>query len=310
MPLTAESEAVLGQLAELGIRALDEMPPAEGRAYFNATFATQPDDQEPVARTEDLSILVAGGEIPARLYVPEGVDTPPLLLHYHGGGWVYMNLETHDGYCRMLANRARVAVLAVEYRKAPEHPFPTPFDDSYAALEWAVANADRLGVDASRLGVVGDSAGGNLAAAVALAARDRKGPAVGVQILTYPAVDAAMSQPSIEENAAAPLLGKPQMQWFWHHYAGSTPPAADTRLSPLAAADLAGLPPALVSTAEFDPLRDEGDAYAARLAEAGVTVEHLRYPGVFHGFMLMAKVIPEGAALIDAQAAFIQRHIG
>lgn len=310
MPLTAESEAILANLAEQGVKALDEMPAAEGREYFNTLFATPPEDQEAVGRVEDLEIPVAGGTIPARLYVPEGATNPAVMVHFHGGGWVYMNLATHDGYCRTLANRAGVAVVAVEYRKAPEHPFPVPFDDCYAALEWVHANAASLGVDGSKMGVVGDSAGGNLAAAVALAARDRNGPKIGVQILTYPAVDRSMSAASIEENAAAPLLGKPQMAWFWDHYTSGGADDDDTRLSPLAAASLAGLPPALVSTAEFDPLRDEGDAYAGKLGEAGVEVEHLKYPGVFHGFLLMAKIIPEGAQLIDSQVAFIKRHLG
>ena len=163
MPLTAESEAVLNVLAEQGVKALDELPAADGRAYFNEVFKTKPEDQEPVARIQELSVPVDDGEIPARLYVPEGGPGLPLMVHYHGGGWVYLNLDTHDAYCRQLANRAGCAVLAVEYRKAPEHPFPTPVEDCYRALCWAASNAEDLGVDGKRVGVVGDSAGGNLA---------------------------------------------------------------------------------------------------------------------------------------------------
>jgi acetyl esterase len=309
MPLTAESQVVLKVLSEAGVKALDEMPPAEGRAYFNAAFATKPEDQEACARVEELVIPVAGGTIPARLYAPAGSGPLPVMVHFHGGGWVYMDLGTHDGYCRTLANRSGCAVVAVEYRKAPEHPFPVPVEDCYAALKWVAANAARLGIDASRMGVVGDSAGGNLAAAVALLARDAGGPALRLQVLTYPAVDATMSQPSISENASAPLLGRPQMEWFWKHYNSAKADQRDPRMSPLFAANLKGLPPAFVSTAEFDPLRDEGETYAGKLKSADVVVEYHRYGGVFHGFLLMSKIIPEAARLIAAQAAFIKQYM-
>lgn len=308
MPLTAESQVVLQVLADQGIKALDELPPAEGRAYFNVVFATKPEDRETCARVEELSIPVAGGSIPARLYAPAAAGPLPVLVHYHGGGWVYMNLETHDGYCRTLANRAGVAVLAIEYRKSPEFPFPIPAEDCCTALQWAAANAGRLGLDANRIGVVGDSAGGNLAAVAAQFARDHGGPKLRLQVLTYPAVDGTMSQPSIAENAAAPLLGRPQMDWFWKHYNSAGADPRDPRFSPLFAASLANLPPAFISTAEFDPLRDEGAAYADKLGAAGVKVEYHRYDGVFHGFMLMAKIIPEGEQLVAAQVAFIKRH--
>lgn len=309
MPLTAQSQAVLNVLAEQGIKALDELPPAAGRAYFNAAFATRPEDQEACARVEALSIPVAGGTIPARLYAPAVSGPLPVMVHFHGGGWVYMNLATHDGYCRTLANRTGCAVVAIEYRKAPEFPFPIPLDDCFAALKWVVAEAARLGLDATRVGVVGDSAGGNLAAAVSLLARDAGGPALRLQVLTYPAVDATMSQPSIAENAAAPLLGRPQLAWFWKHYNDHGADPRDARLSPLFAGDLGRLPPAFIATAEFDPLRDEGAAYASQLKAAGVAVDYRRYDGVFHGFLLMAKLIPEGAQLQEAQLAFIQQHL-
>ena len=309
MPLTAESQVVLKVLSEAGVKALDEMPPAEGRAYFNAAFATKPEDQEACARVEELTIPVAGGTIPARLYAPAASGPLPVMVHFHGGGWVYMDLGTHDGYCRTLANRSGCAVVAVEYRKAPEHPFPVPLEDCVAALKWVAANAAQLGIDAGRMGVVGDSAGGNLAAAVALAARDGGGPALRLQVLTYPAVDATMGLPSVTENAAAPLLGRPQMDWFWKHYNTNKVDLRDPRLSPLYAANLSGLPPAFVSTAEFDPLRDEGEAYASKLKSAEVVVEYHRYGGVFHGFLLMSKIIPEAARLIAAQVAFIKQYM-
>ncbi len=309
MPLTAESQLVLKVLSEMGVKALDEMPPAEGRAYFNAAFATKPEDQEACARVEELTIAVAGGTIPARLYAPAASGPLPVMVHFHGGGWVYMDLGTHDGYCRTLANRTGCAVVAVEYRKAPEFPFPVPVEDCYAALLWVVAQAGILGLDASRIGVVGDSAGGNLAAAVSLMARDQTGPALRLQVLTYPAVDATMSAASITENAAAPLLGRPQMDWFWKHYNTHKQDPRDARLSPLFAKDHSRLPPAFVCSAEFDPLRDEGEAYAGKLKNAGVVVEYHRYGGVFHGFLLMSKIIPEAARLIAAQVAFIKQYM-
>ncbi|MEQ8663512.1 MAG: alpha/beta hydrolase, partial [Gammaproteobacteria bacterium] len=245
----------------------------------------------------------------ARLYAATRAAPLPLLVHYHGGGWVYMDLEAHDGYCRLLAAQSGCAVLAVEYRKAPEHPFTVPFEDSVAALAWALANAAALGLDARRLAVIGDSAGGNLAAAVALAARDAGGPSLRAQLLTYPAVDATMNQPSMAENAAAPLLGRAQMDWFWSHYNKRGLDALDARLSPLHATSHADLPPTFIATAEYDPLRDEGEAYAAALAAAGTPVESVRYDGVFHGFMLMHKLVPEGAQLIARQLDFIRRHL-
>ncbi len=310
MPLSAESMAVIESLVAQNMPRLDELPVTEGRALFNTAFKTPAADQAPVARVEEKIIPVAGGTIAARLYAPASTQPLPVLIHYHGGGWVIMNLDTHDGNCRNLCNAAGVAVLSVEYRKAPEFKAPIPAEDCYAALEWVIAQAANLGIDAKRIGVVGDSAGGNLAAVVAQMARDRKGPTIKCQILTYPAVDATMSAASIKENANAPLLGEREMKWFWGHYVdGSSLPPRDPGVSPLFAASLAGLPPAFVSTAEFDPLRDEGEDYARKLEMAGVPVELTRYNGVFHGFALMGKFIPEGRQVLADQAVFIKKYL-
>ncbi len=308
MPLSAESLAVLDVLQKNGVQPLTAFPPAEGRAYFNAVFATRPEDQEPVASVRELTIPVAGGEIRARLYAPKAGKLP-VLVHYHGGGWVLMGLETHDGYCRQLANASGAAVIAVEYRKAPEFKAPVLAEDCFAALKWVIANAADLNVDTARLGVVGDSAGGNLAAAVTLMARDAGIP-IKCQVLTYPAVDATLSAASIQENKQAPLLGEAEMKWFYGYYLdGASVDARHPLVSPLFASSHAGLPAAFVSTAEFDPLRDEGEAYAKQLAAAGVTVEAKRYNSVFHGFMLMSKIIPEGRQLLADQVAFLARSL-
>lgn len=308
MPLTAESMAVLNILQEKGVHPLDHFAPAEGRPYFNAVFATPADDREAVAIVRELSIPVAGGTIAARLYAPKAGPLPT-LVHFHGGGWVYMGLETHDGYCRHLANAAQIAVVAIEYRKAPEFKAPTAVEDCFAGLKWVLANAGDLGVDASRVGVIGDSAGGNLAAVVSQLARDA-GIKLKCQVLTYPAVDATLGSPSIKENATAPILGEKEMAWFYDHYlTGAKVGARDPIVSPIYASSLANLPPAFVSTAEFDPLRDEGEDYANKLKAAGVPVECKRYVGVFHGFLLMSKVIPEGRQLIADQLAFLKSHL-
>ena len=308
MPLTAESLAVLDALQKAGMPALVAFEPAVGRPIFNEAFGTKPEDQEPVATVRELSIPVTGGEIPARLYAPAGSNLP-VVVHFHGGGWVYMGLGTHDGICRQLANHAQVAVVAVEYRKAPEFKAPTAVDDCLAGLKWVRENAASLGVDVSRLAVMGDSAGGNLAAAVALLARDAGIP-VKAQVLTYPAVDATLGSASIKENATAPILGEAEMKWFYGHYLdGASVNAKDWRVSPLFAASHAGLPPAFVSTAEFDPLRDEGEAYAAKLIASGVEVTAKRYLGVFHGFALMGKLIPEGRQVLADQVAFLKTHL-
>ena len=308
MPLSAESLAVLDVLQKNGVQPLTAFPPAEGRAYFNAVFATRPEDQEPVASVRELTIPVAGGEIRARLYAPKAGKLP-VLVHYHGGGWVLMGLETHDGYCRQLANASGAAVIAVEYRKAPEFKAPVLAEDCFAALKWVIANAADLNVDTARLGVVGDSAGGNLAAAVTLMARDAGIP-IKCQVLTYPAVDATLSAASIQENKQAPLLGEAEMKWFYGYYLdGASVDARHPLVSPLFASSHAGLPAAFVSTAEFDPLRDEGIAYAQRLEREGVRVIHVHYSDQVHGFMSMGKMIRAADQAIDQMARALHKAL-
>jgi acetyl esterase len=310
MPLHSDAEATLRSFQEAGLPALDALPPTEARSVFGEAFRTPPEAQEPVGRVQELRIPGPAGEIPLRLYAPHADPSPPVLLHFHGGGWVICDLDTHDGVCRSLANAAGCAVVSVDYRLAPEHPYPAALEDCCAALDHVHRNAAELRLDASRLGVIGDSAGGNLAAAVALKARDAGGPALRVQILTYPALDPDCAHPSMGENAEGYFLTQSAMRWFWGHYMGSGADPRDPYLAPLYAPDLSGLPPALVVTAEYDPLRDEGEAYARRLEQAGTEVELCRFDGVFHGFALMGDTIASGRDALRLEAGFAKQHLG
>jgi acetyl esterase len=260
----------------------------------------------PLPVVRDVAIAGAAGTIPARLYRPSRDGTLSLLVYFHGGGWVIGNLEGYDNVCSDLAAEAGCAVLSIDYRLAPEHRFPAAADDCFAATAWARINAAALGIDPARLAVGGDSAGGNLAAVVALMARDRGGPPVRFQLLVYPVTCGRMDTPSYRDNAEGYLLTQAAMVWFWNHY---TPHAADRELpyaAPLRAADLGGLPPALVLTAEFDPLRDEGEAYAARLRAAGVPTTLRRYDGQIHGFFTMGALVDRARAALDETAAALR----
>jgi len=310
MPLDSDAEATLRGFAEAGLPALDALPPSEARQVFGEAFRTPPEGQEPVARVEPLSVPGPASEIPARLYAPDVEGSLPALIHFHGGGWVICDLDTHDGFCRSLANAAGCAVVSVDYRLAPEHRYPAALEDCYAVLEYVWRNAAGLRLDPTRLGVIGDSAGGNLAAAVALKARDAGEPALRAQILTYPALDPRCEHPSMQENAEGYFLTQSAMRWFWGHYMGEGCDPRDPYLAPLYAPDLSGLPPALVVTAKYDPLRDEGEAYARRLEEAGVAVELSRYDGVFHGFAMMGDSIAKGREALRAEALFAKEHLG
>jgi acetyl esterase len=259
-----------------------------------------------IAETRDLAIPGPGGAIPARLYRSATTGTLPVLVFFHGGGWVVGNIEGHDTVCRHLANRADCAVVSVDYRLGPEHKFPAAVEDCFAAAEWVANNAASLGVDPVRLAVGGDSAGGNLAAVVSLLARDKGAPRVACQVLIYPATDAAMRHDSIDRFAEGYVLTRSTMRWFYEQYLRSPEDAADWRVSPLLAPDLSDLPPAYVLTAGYDPLCDEGDAYAARLAAAGVAVTHRRFPGQVHGFAMNGRIIRAAETALDEVAAALK----
>ncbi len=247
----------------------------------------------PLATVSDLEIPSEDEPISARFYDPGGLglEQRPLIVYYHGGGWVIGDLDTHDGLCRFLAANAGVTVLSVDYRLAPEHPFPAALDDAIAAFEWAAsAGNGRLGADPQRIVVAGDSAGANLAGAVSIAARDNGGPRPAMQALIYPVTDATGGQRSRELFAEGFFLTRADMDWFEGKYLPADHDAADPRISILLADDLAGLPPAYVMTAGFDPLRDEGEDYAKRMREAGVSVALRRQPGLIHGFANLTAV--------------------
>ena len=298
MPLDPQAKALFDALG-ITDRKLEIMTPPAARELGKAMVAARRQmGVEAVHEVRDVRIPGPGGEIAVRIYRPDMAAPAPALIYFHGGGWVLGDLESHDHVCRSLANRVPCMVLSVDYRLAPEAKFPAAVDDSMAATDWIAAHAAELGIDAGRIAVGGDSAGGNLATVVARLARDRKGPQLIYQLLIYPGTDMRMSFPSVEENADGPLLTKPAMLWFVEHYLRGEDDKLDPLASPLLAADLGGLPPAFVLTAECDPIRDEGEAYAERMKAAGVEVQVKRYPGMPHGFFSY------GAALTVGKQAF------
>ncbi|MGK2950334.1 MAG: alpha/beta hydrolase [Acidimicrobiales bacterium] len=309
MPINPQVKVLLDGMAEAGGPALSDLSPDEARAMFTALAGL--DQPEDVKRVDDRLVPSPDGDIPVRVYTPSaavadeiGADAP-LFLWFHGGGWVVGDLDTADATCRALANRSGAVVVSVDYRRAPEHPAPAAVDDCLTALTWAVENSELLGVTTSRLGVGGDSAGGNLAAVVCQRVRDEFGPQIDFQLLVYPVVDCTLSHPSIEENAEGYFLTKAALEWFVGHYLAGRDPR-DPTVSPLYAESLAGLPPAMVITAEYDPLRDEGEAYAAALADAGVPVDAARYEGQIHGFVGMASMVDDGRAAVDRAGAALR----
>ncbi len=252
----------------------------------------------PLPRIEDISIPGPAGALPARLYDSVGAAGPPrpVLAYFHGGGWVQGDLETHHGLCARLALRSGALVVAVDYRLAPEHKFPAAVEDSVAAYRWLRSHGREIGADPTRVGVAGDSAGGNLAAVVSQLAHERGRPVPTCQVLIYPALDFALDTPSHRELEDAHIIPRDRIVWYMEQYLTEAD-RADLRASPLRARDLAGQPPSLVITAGFDPLRDEGRAYADRLRAAGVDVAYREYPGQIHAFVSLTKAIPAGHGL-------------
>jgi acetyl esterase len=312
MPVTLDPDAaaVFKAFQEAGRPAYETLSADEARGYYLAArVVTNPEPPE-LQSVVPLSIPAPHGSIPARIYTPKTLrkagGLAPVLAFFHGGGWVIGDLDSHDVVCRKLADQGELIVISVDYRLAPEHKFPAAVDDAIAATKWIAANAASLGVDASRLVVGGDSAGGNLAAVVAISARDGNGPAISGQLLIYPATDFAMTHPSHDEPETSILLTHSVIRWFRDHYLNGAADVGDWRASPARAKTLAGLPPAYVLTAGADPLRDEGDEYAKSLKAAGVSVSYRHFPGQFHGFFTMGKLLREANVAADEIAGWLK----
>jgi acetyl esterase len=291
MPLDPAAQALLEQMAAAEMPAINEVPPEEARLLAEG-FLELAGPGEDVADVSDRTIDGPNGSVNVRVYTPVGAGDGPLpcLVYFHGGGWVIGDIQTLDTVCRAVANRSGAKVVSVDYCLSPEYKFPKPLEDCVAATKWVAEHGGEIGVDGSRIAVGGDSAGGNLAAAVALRARDEGGPAIALQALVYPVTDYSFETESYAVNADGYLLTKDMMIWFWDHYLNSAADGENPLASPLRADDLSGLPPAVVITAEYDPLRDEGEAYAKRLSEAGVPVIQTRYDGQIHAFWQMPAV--------------------
>ncbi len=308
MPVDPAVQALLDQMNDPNAPPLSSLTPEQARAGFAGLAALQ-GAPEAVTSSEDRRIPGPGGEIPVRIYRPSVATGLPAVVYFHGGGWVIMDVETHDGVCRALANATGAVVISVDYRLAPEHRYPAAADDCFAATKWLAGNAASLGIDASRIAVAGDSAGGNLAAVVAQMARDQGGPALVYQVLHCPVTNLDYSTPSYTENAEGYMLTRESMVWFWNHYLERPEQGKEAKASPLLG-NTANLPPALVQTGEFDPLRDEGAAYAKKLEAAGVPVTYHQYDGLIHDSFLFFGVVPGGRQNIDEAAAHLRKAFG
>lgn len=312
MSLDPQAKAVIELVVKSGRPPYHQLSPKEARQMFRETRPASTPTPPEISAVKDLVAETPAGSIPLRVYWPAGVAAAaalPVFVYFHGGGWVIGDLETHDVLCRQIAAASGVAVVAVDYRLAPEHKFPAAADDAWAATRWVVAHASELGVDATRLAVGGDSAGGNLAAVVALMARDHGEPAIALQVLTYPVTDVAAESQSYRDFADGYMLTRESMRWFIAHYLKSPDDARDWRASPLRAPSLTGVAPALIVTAGFDPLRDEGEAYAKRLREAGVQVDYVCYGGMIHGFAPMGRLIDTGNRAVAHTAASLRQAL-
>lgn len=307
MPLDPKIAELLAEAEAIDPRPVEALSVAEARARGGSVNAAPALAPEPIAEVRDL-IVDTLPPIPVRLYRPRS-GTLPLLVYFHGGGWVVGSVAISDPFCRALANASSCALLSVEYRLAPEDRYPAAADDAYAATRWSAEHASDLGIDPARIAVGGSSAGGNLAAAVTLMARERAAPTIAFQLLHVPVIDHDFGTESYRTNATGCGLTQAGMRWFWDHYVPDPKLRDEPYASPIRAKDHSRLPPAHVVTAECDPLRDEGKAYAARLLKAGVPTTYVEYAGMVHGFTSMAMLVPTGRRAIDDMGDALRRAL-
>jgi acetyl esterase len=306
MPLDPQVQALLDQMA--GLPRLEQLSVADARKQVETRIALKLPSL-PVASVINRSIRGPGGELPLRIYTPNGNRPFPLMVFFHGSGFVLCSLDTHDGVCRNFCGAAGCVVVSVDYRLAPEHKFPAGPEDCYAATRWAAEHAGELNADRERIVIAGDSAGGNLVAATALMLRDKGGPALRGQLMIYPVTDYFNSgHPSYNENAEGYGLTADGMRWFWGHYINSESQADDPLVSPLRAKDLHGLPPALIITAQYDVLRDEGERYGERLTKAGVPTRVVRYDGMHHGFFSMYGIVDKAKQALEESVSWLKER--
>ena len=313
-----QMQAVLDELAALGGKPIETLTPAEARKQPTPADAVKrllkkqgkPVTPEPVAKVDNRKIKGPAGMIAIRIYTPKGPAPMPVIVYIHGGGWVLANLDVYDASPRALANAAGAIVVSVEYRHAPEHKFPAAHEDTFAAYQWVIANAASFGGDPKRVAVAGESAGGNMAAAITLMAREKKVQLPVHQLLVYPVAAFASDTPSYSENANAKPLNAKMMSWFFGHYLRSEEDARSPWVHIVGVKDLAGLPPATVITAQIDPLRSEGEAYAARLRAAGVAVEYRNFDGVVHEFFGMGAVVDKAKEAVATAAKGLKSGFG
>ncbi|HWD28205.1 MAG TPA: alpha/beta hydrolase [Rhizomicrobium sp.] len=295
MPLDPIVKGFLDQMKAAGGPKMSEAGPEAGRAQFAGLMQLAGPKDVPIGKSENRTVPTPSGGVPIRIYTPvaAGRDPMPALVYYHGGGFVIGNIDTHDGLCRMLANEGGFRVIAVDYRLAPENKYPAAIDDAFAALSWVVANAPEIGVDANRLAVGGDSAGGNLAAGVAQLAKAKGGMALSAQMLLFPVTQIGAETRSLKEFAVGYFLEKETLDWFYASYLPSGADTSDPRISPLRAKDLSNLPPAYIMLGGFDPLHDEGMEYADKLRAAGVKVTLADHTDMVHCFVYLQSILPQ-----------------
>jgi acetyl esterase len=305
VPLDAEARSLI-DLAQATSPPVQTLTPEQARRASDERRERAAAPVQPIHDVSDLTIDTETGPLPVRVYRPASDAGMAAVVFFHGGGWVLCDLESHDGMCRALANATGAVFVSVGFRNAPEAPYPAGVEDCYAATAWVVAHADLLGIDRARVAVMGDSAGGNLAAAVALMARDRSGPALAAQVLAYPVMADDFDTRSYREYGAGEFyLTREAMQWYWDHYVPEER-RHEPYAAPLRAAELAGLPAAVVLVGECDPLHDEGLAYATRLADSGVPCTVIDFEGGFHGFLSFAAVLDSGRRALSTLAAAVR----